>query len=48
MEVKSTLTVINQTDCPGRRGVTGGQTCQRMKGWPGIRETERVRLGRAT
>ncbi len=26
MEVKSTLKVINQTDCPGRRGVTDGQT----------------------
>ena len=48
MEVKSTLTVINQADCPGRRGVTDGQTYQRMIGWPEIKETDRVRLGRAT
>jgi len=45
MEVKATLTVINQADCPGRRGVTDGQTYQRMIGWPEIRETDRVRLG---
>jgi len=48
MEVKSTLTVINQTDCPGKRGVTDGQTYQRLIGWPEILETDRVRLGRAT
>jgi len=48
MEVKSTLTVINQADCPGRRGVTDGQTYQRMIGCPEIVETDRVRLGRAT
>ncbi len=48
MEVKSTLKVINQTDCPGRRGVTDGQTYQRMIGCPEIVETDRVRLGRAT
>ena len=48
MEVKSTLRVINQADCPGRRGVTDGQTYQRMVGCPEIVETDRVRLGRAT
>ena len=48
MDVKATLKVINQTDCPGRRGVTDGQTYQRMIGWPEILETDRVRLGRAT
>ena len=48
MEVKSTLKVIDQTDCPGRRGVTDGQTYQRMIGCPEIVETDRVRLGRAT
>ena len=48
MEVKATLTVINQADCPGRRGVTDGQTYQRMIGCPEIVETDRVRLGRAT
>ena len=48
MEVKSTLKVINQADCPGRRGVTDGQTYQRMVGCPEIVETDRVRLGRAT
>ena len=40
--------MIIQADCPGRRGVTDGQTYQRMIGWPEIRETDRVRLGRAT
>ena len=48
MEVKATLKVINQADCPGRRGVTDGQTYQRMVGWPEIQATDRVRLGRAT
>ena len=48
MDVKATLKVINQADCPGRRGVTDGQTYQRMVGWPEILETDRVRLGRAT
>ena len=48
MEVKATLKVINQADCPGRRGVTDGQTYQRMIGCPEILETDRVRLGRAT
>ncbi len=48
MEVKATLKVINQADCPGRRGVTDGQTYQRMIGCPEIVETDRVRLGRAT
>ena len=48
MEVKATLKVINQADCPGRRGVTDGQIYQRMIGCPEIVETDRVRLGRAT
>jgi mannose-6-phosphate isomerase-like protein (cupin superfamily) len=48
MEVKSTLQVINQADCPGRRGVTDGQTYQRLIGWPEVNQTDRVRLGRAT
>ena len=48
MEVKATLKVIHQADCPGRRGVTDGQTYQRMIGCPEIVETDRVRLGRAT
>ena len=48
MEVKATLKVIDQADCPGRRGVTDGQTYQRMIGCPEIVETDRVRLGRAT
>ena len=34
MEVKPTLRVINQADFPGRRGVTDGQTYQRLIGWP--------------
>ena len=36
MEVKSTLRVINEKDYPGRRGVTDGQTYQRLIGWPGV------------
>ena len=48
MKVKSTLRVINEARCKGRRGVTDGQTYQRMVGWPEIIETDRVRLGRAT
>ena len=48
MEVKSTLQVLNQADFPGRRGVTDGQTYQRLVGWPEVNETDRVRLGRAT
>jgi quercetin dioxygenase-like cupin family protein len=48
MEVKSTLKVLNQADYPGRRGVTDGQTYQRLVGWPEVQATERVRLGRAT
>ena len=48
MEVKATLKVINQADCPGRRGVTDGQTYQRMIGCAEIVETDRIRLGRAT
>ena len=47
MEVKSTLKVINQADFPGQRGVTDGQTYQRLVGWPEVQETDRVRLGRA-
>jgi mannose-6-phosphate isomerase-like protein (cupin superfamily) len=48
MEVKSTLKVLNQADYPGRRGVTDGQTYQRLIGWPGVQDTDRVRIGRAT
>ena len=48
MEVKSTLRVLDQAACPGRRGVTDGQTYQRLIGWPGIQDTDRVRIGRAT
>mgnify|MGYP001557968399 FL=1 len=48
MEVKSTLRVISEKDCKGRRGVTDGQTYQRLVGWPEVLETDRVRLGRAT
>ncbi|HYC47972.1 MAG TPA: cupin domain-containing protein [Burkholderiales bacterium] len=48
MEVKSTLRVISEKDCPGRRGVTDGQTYQRLVGWPEIQQTDRVRIGRAT
>jgi quercetin dioxygenase-like cupin family protein len=48
MKVKSTLRVINEADCKGRRGVTDGQTYQRLIGWPEVLETDRVRLGRAT
>ncbi len=48
MEVKSTLKVISEKDHPGRRGVTDGQTYQRLVGWPEVQETDRVRLGRAT
>jgi quercetin dioxygenase-like cupin family protein len=48
MEVKSTLRVINQEEFPGRRGVTDGQTYQRLIGWPEVQKTDRVRIGRAT
>jgi len=48
MEVKSTLRVISEKDCAGRRGVTDGQTYQRLIGWPEIQQTDRVRIGRAT
>ena len=48
MEVKSTLKVINEADIKGRRGVTDGQSYQRLIGWPEVAETDRVRVGRAT
>lgn len=48
VEVKSTLRVISEKDYPGRRGVTDGQTYQRLVGWPEVQQTDRVRLGRAT
>ncbi len=48
MEIKSTLKVINEADIKGRRGVTDGQTYQRLVGWPEATETDRVRIGRAT
>ena len=48
MKVKSTLRVINQKSYKGRRGVTDGQTYQRLVGWPECLTTDRVRIGRAT
>ena len=48
MELKSTLRVINEKQFPGRRGVTDGQTYQRLIGWPEVQQTDRVRVGRAT
>jgi mannose-6-phosphate isomerase-like protein (cupin superfamily) len=48
MKVKSTLKVIHQKNHKGRRGVTDGQTYQRLVGWPEVFMTDRVRLGRAT
>jgi len=48
MKVKATLKVINQKNYKGRRGVTDGQTYQRLVGWPEVFMTDRVRLGRAT
>ena len=37
VEVKPTLRVISEADFPGKRGVTDGQTYQRLVGWPGMR-----------
>ncbi|HYH42604.1 MAG TPA: cupin domain-containing protein [Burkholderiales bacterium] len=48
MEIKATLRVISEKDHPGSRGVTDGQTYQRLIGWPGVVDTDRVRIGRAT
>jgi len=48
MDVKPTLRVLSEADCPGRRGVVDGQTYQRLVGWPEIQSTDRVRIGRAT
>jgi quercetin dioxygenase-like cupin family protein len=48
MSIKSTLLVIKESSYPGRRGVTDGQTYQRLIGWPEVNETDRIRLGRAT
>ena len=48
MDVKPTLRVLSEADCPGRRGVVDGQTYQRLVGWPEIQPTDRVRIGRAT
>ena len=42
MDVKSTLRVISEQECKGRRGVTDGQTYQRLVGWPEVLETDRV------
>ena len=47
VEVKPTLRVISEADFPGKRGVTDGQTYQRLIGWPGVQDTDRVRVGRA-
>jgi quercetin dioxygenase-like cupin family protein len=47
-EVKSTLRIVNQADVPGRRAVTDGQLYQRLVGWPGSVDTDRVLVGRAT
>jgi quercetin dioxygenase-like cupin family protein len=48
MDAKSTLKVFQQQDQPGGRGVTDGQTYQRLVGWPEMQATDRVRIGRAT
>ena len=48
MEVKSTLRVVHQADYPGKRGVIDKQNYQRLVGWPGVVDTERIRIGRAT
>lgn len=48
MDVQPNLRVLDQADFPGGRGVTDGQTYQRLVGWPGCQETDRVRIGRAT
>ena len=48
VDVQPTLRVISEKDFPGRRGVTDGQTYQRLVGWPEVQQTDRVRLGRAT
>ena len=48
VDVQPTLRVISEKDFPGRRGVTDGQTYQRLVGWPEVQKTDRVRLGRAT
>ena len=48
MELKATLRVISEKEFPGKRGVTDGQTYQRLIGWPGVQDTDRVRVGRAT
>lgn len=48
VELKATLRVISEKDFPGKRGVTDGQTYQRLIGWPGVQDTDRVRVGRAT
>lgn len=48
VQLKATLRVISEKDFPGKRGVTDGQTYQRLVGWPGVQDTDRVRVGRAT
>jgi len=48
MKPKSTLRVINESDYPGQRGVTEGQTYKRLVGWPEVFMTDRVRIGRAS
>lgn len=48
MELKSTLTVINEADIAGARGVTEGQSYKRLVGCPEVASTDRVRLGRAS
>lgn len=48
MKVRSTLKVFHQKNSRPRRGVTRGQSYQRLVGWPERIRTDRVRLGRAT
>jgi mannose-6-phosphate isomerase-like protein (cupin superfamily) len=47
-DVEPNLKVLHEADFPGGRGVTDGQTYQRLIGWPGCQATDRVRIGRAT
>jgi mannose-6-phosphate isomerase-like protein (cupin superfamily) len=48
MEIKSTITVINEANYTAQPGVTKGQTLTRLIGWPGVNTTDRVRIARAS
>lgn len=48
MEIKSTLSVINENDIEAKPGVTKGQTQRRLIGCPEVVSTDRIRLGRAS